>query len=427
MDGFDAMKDAVIWPTGTKAVLLVDLDAFFASVEQLDHPEYRGKPVIVGGDADKHGVVSTCSYEARTYGVRSAMPASQAKRLCPDGIFVHGNYPRYQEMSAAVMDILRQETPLVQQVSIDEAFVDVTPTRINTENPVSIAMRIQQNVAKLGITCSIGVGTSKAVAKIASDIDKPKGLTVVAPGTEKDFLAGLPVRAMSGVGKATERKLLERGITTLGQVADTDIEDMKRLLGKTGVTLWMRANGLDEGPLQLETTAKSISSETTFADPLDTRESLMASILSMGGIVGRRARKAGVFGRTLSLKVRYLNRETSSMQVSLESATDDPLAHADALGDMLDALWTPGLSVSLVGVSLSQFERSGALAGHAFDEHGTSEHDAKHRRLAEATDSVKDKFGETAVLYGHDLHNSDNTTGSIAKNSRVNRPDYSQR
>ena len=170
------------------AILLVDLDAFFASVEQLDHPAWRGKPVIVGGDADKHGVVSTASYEARAYGVHSAMAASAARELCPQAIWTHGHFDRYKEMSARVMAILHDESPHVQQVSIDEAFVDVSPTEVNSEHPAAIADRIQKRVAHLGVTCSIGVGTSKTVAKIASDLDKPRGLTVIYPGSELDLL-----------------------------------------------------------------------------------------------------------------------------------------------------------------------------------------------------------------------------------------------
>ena len=205
------------------AILLVDLDAFFASVEQLDHPAWRGKPVIVGGDADKHGVVSTASYEARPYGVRSAMPSSTARRLCPDAIWTHGRFDRYREVSNAIMAILRSETPHVQQVSIDEAFLDVTPTVVNREHPVRVAQRIQRRVEELGVTCSIGAGTSKTIAKIASDMDKPRGLTVVYPGSERDFLAPLPVRVMSGIGASAEEKLKSRGIRTLGQLADADL------------------------------------------------------------------------------------------------------------------------------------------------------------------------------------------------------------
>ena len=201
------------------AIGLLDLDAFFASVEQLDHPEWRGKPVIVGGSSQHRGVVSTASYEAREYGVHSAMPSYQAERLCPDAIWTHGHYARYRELSDRVMGFLVEETPRVQQVSIDEAFFDVTPGRYSRENPVDICQRIQRMVSEIGITCSIGIGANKTVAKIASERDKPRGLTVVLPGTEASFLAPLPVRAMSGIGGATEQRLEELGIHTLGELA----------------------------------------------------------------------------------------------------------------------------------------------------------------------------------------------------------------
>ena len=217
-----------------KAIMLVDLDAFFASVEQLDHPEWRGKPLIVGGDPGKRGVVSTASYEARRYGVHSAMPSSTAQRLCPNAIWVHGNHARYKEMSDAVMGILNDETPFMQQVSIDEAFLDVTPTAYNTEHPVLIARRIKKRVSQLGITCSIGLGASKSVAKIASDADKPDGLTVVFPGREAAYLAPLPLRAMSGIGEAAERRLHNMGLRTLGDIAHADDRRCSpRYLGRT--------------------------------------------------------------------------------------------------------------------------------------------------------------------------------------------------
>lgn len=165
------------------AIGLLDLDAFFASVEQLDHPEWRGRPLIVGGSPDRRGVVSTASYEARRYGVHSAMPSATAARLCPDAIWTQGNFPRYREVSAQVMDVLLQETPLVEQVSIDEAFFDVTPGRYSKESPVAICRRVIERVSELGVTCSIGIGVNKTVAKIASEREKPRGLTVVMPGT----------------------------------------------------------------------------------------------------------------------------------------------------------------------------------------------------------------------------------------------------
>lgn len=205
-------------PWRGKAIGLMDLDAFFASVEQLDHPEWRGKPVIVGGDANRRGVVSTASYEARKFGVHSAMPSFQAQRLCPQAIWTHGHFDRYRTMSAQVMAFVLDETPLVEQVSIDEAFFDVSPGRYSSEDPVRICRRIQARVAELGITCSIGLGTSKTVAKIASERDKPRGLTVVYPGDEAAFLAPLPVRSLSGVGASTEKVLSDLHIRTLGQI-----------------------------------------------------------------------------------------------------------------------------------------------------------------------------------------------------------------
>ena len=185
MEDSRGIQAMTVQPWNGPAIMLVDLDAFFASVEQLDHPAWRGKPVIVGGSARKRGVVSTASYEARTYGVRSAMASAMAERLCPHAIWTEGHFGRYREMSEAVMNVLRAETPHVQQVSIDEAFLDVTPTAVNREHPVAIARRIQENVAKLGVTCSIGLGSTKSIAKLASDMDKPRGLTVVFPGSEE--------------------------------------------------------------------------------------------------------------------------------------------------------------------------------------------------------------------------------------------------
>lgn len=196
------MEPSIDIPWDGRAIGLLDLDAFFASVEQLDHPAWRGKPVIVGGSPERRGVVSTASYEARAYGIHSAMPSYQARRLCPDALWTKGHFARYRELSEHVMRLLRDETPLVEQVSIDEAFFDVSPGRYSRESPIEICRRIQRRVSALGITCSIGLGTSKTVAKVASERQKPRGLTVVLPGTERGFLAPLPVRALSGIGAA---------------------------------------------------------------------------------------------------------------------------------------------------------------------------------------------------------------------------------
>ena len=295
---------ACLPPWEGPAILLVDLDAFFASVEQLDHPAWRGKPVIVGGDADAHGVVSTCSYEARAFGVRSAMASSLARELCPDAIWTHGNFHRYRKVSAAIMAILRDETPHVQQVSIDE------------------------RVAALGVTCSIGVGTSKAVAKIASDRDKPRGLTVVFPGTEAAFLEKLPVRTLSGVGAAAEKTLLAHGVRTLGDMGRADGALLRKIFGKNGEMMRDRALGRDRSEVAEDDEVKSVSNEVTYARDLETREDIEAALSTISAKVGRRLRRKGLKGRTVAVKVRYDNRTTRSAQCALPAPTDDDIAFA---------------------------------------------------------------------------------------------------
>ena len=413
-------------PWEGSAILLVDLDAFFASVEQLDHPAWRGKPVIVGGDADKHGVVSTASYEARPYGVRSAMPSSTARRLCPDAIWTHGRFDRYREVSNAIMAILRSETPHVQQVSIDEAFLDVTPTVVNREHPVRVAQRIQRRVEELGVTCSIGAGTSKTIAKIASDMDKPRGLTVVYPGSERDFLAPLPVRVMSGIGASAEEKLKSRGIRTLGQLADADLRMLERVFGKLGRVMHVRANGGDDAPVEQDDAVKSVSNEMTFATDLTRREDVEAAIATMAAKVGRRLRRKGLRGRTLALRVKFDDLSVRSVQRQLPRPSDDELAYTPLLYAMVDEVWRPGTPLRLIGVGMSGFSEEGVVQESLFDvaEAAPSADDVepivrdKHKRrgLIEATDLVKDRFGEAAVRFGHELRNEENTTGSSSKN-----------
>ena len=413
-------------PWEGSAILLVDLDAFFASVEQLDHPAWGGKPVIVGGDAVKHGVVSTASYEARPYGVRSAMPSSTARRLCPDAIWTHGRFDRYREVSNAIMAILRSETPHVQQVSIDEAFLDVTPTVVNREHPVRVAQRIQRRVEELGVTCSIGAGTSKTIAKIASDMDKPRGLTVVYPGSERDFLAPLPVRVMSGIGASAEEKLKSRGIRTLGQLADADLRMLERVFGKLGRVMHVRANGGDDAPVEQDDAVKSVSNEMTFATDLTRREDVEAAIATMAAKVGRRLRRKGLRGRTLALRVKFDDLSVRSVQRQLPRPSDDELAYTPLLYAMVDEVWRPGTPLRLIGVGMSGFSEEGVVQESLFDvaEAAPSADDVepvvrderKRRGLIEATDLVKDRFGEAAVRFGHELRNEENTTGSSSKN-----------
>lgn len=423
----DDTANITLPPWEGPAILLVDLDAFFASVEQLDHPAWRGKPVIVGGDADARGVVSTCSYEARAFGVRSAMASAMARQLCPEAIWTHGHFHRYRQMSAAIMDILRDETPHVQQVSIDEAFMDVSPTAVNTEHPVAVARRIQDRVAALGVTCSIGVGVSKSVAKIASDRDKPRGLTVVYPGSERAFLAPLPIRTLSGVGAAAEKVLKAHGIRTLGDLGNADAALLKRVFGKNGEMMRERALGADRSPVVVDDEVKSVSNEVTFAEDLTDRASIEAALATIAAKVGRRLRRKGLTGRTIAIKVRYDDRSVHSVQRQLPAPTDDDIAFTPVLYDMIGELWEPGMRIRLLGVAVTHFDTSdnrqeSLFDAALFDERRTEEapplieDDAKRRRLIENLDALRDRFGDDTVRFGFELHNQGNTTGSSSKN-----------
>lgn len=413
------------------AILLVDLDAFFASVEQLDHPGWRGKPVIVGGDPDRRGVVSTASYEARKFGVHSAMPSSKAKSLCPNAIWTSGNFGRYREMSRKVMDILFRETPFVQQVSIDEAFVDVSPTVHNREHPAAIASRIQQRVKELGITCSIGVGTTKSVAKVASDRDKPNGMTIVYPGREASFLASLPLAVMSGIGPVAQGRLHSFGLRTLGDVASADSDILMQVFGKNAEMMRARCIGADADAVSEGESAKSVSGEMSFDTDVDDRRMIEGTIGTMAAKVCRRLRRKSLKGATVLLKVRYRELNIRTAQTRLREPTDDEFVVTAELIALLDKVWKPGMPLRLVGVAVSGFDQGSPIQQSLFDltslqdknESATERRaqpsivDAEKRRnLIQATDRIRDRFGETAVRFGRENASLDHTTGSSAKN-----------
>lgn len=387
------------------AVGLLDLDAFFASVEQLDHPQWRGKPVIVGGSSKKRGVVSTASYEARRYGVHSAMPAYQAERLCPEAIWTNGNFARYREVSDQVMSFLCDETPFVEQVSIDEAFFDVTPGRWSRESPVDICRRVQARVAELGITCSIGIGVNKTVAKIASEREKPRGLTVVFPGTERAFLAPLPVGSMSGVGAATQAKLKSMGIRTLGQLSRLPEPDAERAFGVHGPRMAQRAAGLERSRVARRSDPedpKSVSNERTFGKDLTDEAEIRAAIMHIAGIVGGRLRKKGLKGNTVTLKVKYDATTGRSAQTRLPVPSDEERVFGREALALLPQLWSPGMHVRLLGVGVSGFDQPEPVQLGLFaDPKAKISEEAS--ALSRACDELKTRFGESAVRYGRDL------------------------
>ncbi|MDR2493157.1 MAG: DNA polymerase IV [Coriobacteriales bacterium] len=395
------------------AILLADLDAFFASVEQLDNPTWRGKPVIVGGDPDRRGVVSTCSYEARRYGVRSAMASSEARRRCPDAIWVRGRHERYRELSDMVMAVLRDCSPHVQQVSIDEAFVDVSPGRYIKGHPVMIAQGIQERVSTLGITCSIGLGTSKTVAKIASDRNKPNGLTVVYPGCERDFLDPLPVREISGVGRVAELRLHDLGITTIRDLASADELALKGVFGKNAPVMLARAHGLDASPVVDEGEAKSVSNEMTFSENIIELEQIRQIVSFIAAKVARRLRRKGLAGYTVSLKVRLDDLSFRTAQRTLPHAVDDEQQFVPVLHDLIKEVWRPGDELRLLGVGVSSFgSRPEQL--RLFED--TTADVPPARALIEATDKVKDRFGDGAVRYGRELRFADRDTSTLSQN-----------
>ena len=411
MESSSAPEANVDIPWEGPAIGLLDLDAFFASVEQLDHPAWRGRPVIVGGSAERRGVVSTASYEARAYGVHSAMPSAQARKLCPDAIWVQGDHARYREMSERVMAVILDETPLVEQVSIDEAFFDVSPGQWSRESPISICRRIQSRVADLGVTCSIGLSTSKTISKIASDMDKPNGLTVIMPGGEQDFLSPLPVRSMSGIGPALQARLAERGIHTLGQLARQDPTRMEREFGVAGPSLVRRAAGLEHAPVRsayAPEEVKSVSNERTFAEDLTDRDEVEQAIRHISDLVARRLRRKALKGCVVHLKLKYDYRSGHTAQGQLPEPSDDPRQISRLALGLLDGVWHEGQPVRLLGVGVSGFSDHSPSQLGLFDE--PTGQDEALRRLDETTDALRERFGSQVISYGRDLRFRERTS-----------------
>lgn len=381
--------------TAARAILHCDLDAFYASVEQRDHPEYRGKPVIVGGLPHERGVVSAASYEARAFGVRSAMPLRVAGRLCPDGIYVRGDATKYEEASDQVMALFAERTPLVQPISLDEAFLDVTASAHLFGGALAIARELKGAVrSRLGLVLSVGVATNKLCAKIASDLRKPDGLVVVEPGTEAAFLAPLPLERLWGVGPRTREALEDLGLRTIGDLAATDAAMLESRLGAHGAAIAERARGIDDDPVVPEEAPKSVGHEHTFdSDTLD-HALIEATLLRLAEGVGRRLRSGGLLGRTVMLKLRVAPFETRTRQRTFAAATDDDVAIFRASRSLLRAALDEDREhgrlspVRLVGVSVH-----GLVAGQQL---GLFE-GARAARLNAALDAVRSRFGEEAL------------------------------
>ncbi len=337
-------------------ILHLDMDAFYASVEQLQKPSLRGRPVIVGGVGPR-GVVATASYEARVFGVHSAMPTAEARRLCPEGVFLAPRFHVYHEFSARVMAMLRGLTPVIEPLSLDEAFCDLEAgfqAGLDTDSVTALAGNLRSRIfSELGLTASVGAGTSKLIAKIASDLDKPDGLVVVRPGDEQALLDPLPVRSLWGVGPQTAALLHRHGMTTVRDVAARSREELVRLFGVSrGRGLYELARGLDHRLVVAERAVKSVSVEDTFAEDLDDRGRLRAEVEGLVDRVSRRLRAGGRAGRTITLKVRRADFTLLARSETLLAATDDYGVILDVATRLLQAIDVRG-GIRLLGVGVS--------------------------------------------------------------------------
>ncbi|MEI8132167.1 MAG: DNA polymerase IV [Leptolinea sp.] len=386
-----------------RKILHMDLDAFFCSVEELRDPTLKGKPFAVGGQAGKRGVISTASYAARKYGVHSALPTAQALRLCPDLILVSAWHSDYGEASQRVMAIVNDLSPLVEPLSIDEAFMDVSDM---AETPLQIARSLQARINReTNLPCSIGAATNKLVAKIANDFGKhqhteptsPNAITIVEPGHEAEFLAPLPVNALWGVGPKTDEHLHKLGITTIGGLAAFSIEEMTRMFGKSGLDLSERAKGLDTRPVEVDHTIKSISQEVTFEKDVSDKNELEQTIKRLSAQVGSQLRKQGYTARTIRLKIRWANFETHTRQLSIPMPTDHDSIITGAALDLFRNIWPVGKPVRLIGVGTTQITNE-PIQLSLLD--STS---AKEGRLLRSVDELRERFGDKIVLRGFDI------------------------
>ncbi|MFO0312944.1 MAG: DNA polymerase IV [Planctomycetota bacterium] len=379
-----------------RTILHADMDAFYAAVEQRDRPELRGKPVIIGGSGPRQ-VVATASYEARRFGVRSAMPGVRAKQLCPHGVFVAPRMDVYEAVSAEVRAVFDRYTDLVEPLSLDEAFLDVTGSRALFGDGAAIASRVKREVrAATRLTVSVWVAKSKYVVKVASDLDKPDGLVVVAPGDERAFLAPLPVSRLWGVGPTTQQQLERAGLRTIGDVQSRTAAQLVAAFGANlGGHLHELANGHDLREVESERAARSIGHEMTFADDLVDADEVHGVLLQLAELVGRRLRRHGLRGGVVRLKLRYPDFTTLTRQRRVPPTADD-LELARVARDLLDAEWDRARGVRLLGVTAAALVAAAAPVQAAL----CGGDPRRQERLLRAMDAIRDRHGDDAVGRG---------------------------
>jgi DNA polymerase-4 len=377
----------------------VDLDAFFVSVEVALNPELKGKPVVVGGRADARGVISAASYEARAYGLHSAMPLKTASRLCPQAIFIEGNFRRYREASKQFMAILADFSPFVEPMGLDEAFLDVTGFESLHGTIRRMAESIKQRVMEeQGLCASIGIAPCKVVAKVASDFSKPDGLVEVKPGEERNFLAPLPVGRLPGVGKQAQKRLKELGVITIGQLASMPLKTLNSHFGITGTTMHNTANGIDSRTVELPGTAKSISRETTFREDTNNSEFLKSTLRYLGEKVGEDLRRREKKAKCVTLKIRFSDFTTGTRSQTLKQPFDSNDVIFSTGAWLLDkALQTGKQPIRLLGIGVSGLvEPYGQMSMLETDRQRVV-------HLNKTIDDIRDKYGFSAIQTGRTL------------------------
>lgn len=386
--------------SSARKILHVDLDAFFCAVEELHNPNLKGKPFAVGGRPEERGVVASCSYAARQYGVRSAMPMGRAIGLCPGLLILPSRHQEYGRISQQVMDLLNELTPLLEQLSIDEAFLDVSELQ---EPILEIACRLQEQIAaRLGLPASIGAASNKLVAKIANDAGKaarrsaepPRAVTVVPPGEEASFLAPLPLQALWGIGPKTSERLEALGLRTIGQLAQLPEWELSGLLGKTGRDIVLRARGIDDRPVETTHTIKSISQETTFVKDIHDRHTLELTLRQHSERVGNRLRADSLTGNTIKLKLRWPDFTTLTRQVTLPEATDQDDDIFQVALRLFHKVWKDGRPVRLLGVGVSGLHPPIRQLG-LWDKPRE-----KDRQIQKTVDLLRERYGRAAIRRG---------------------------
>lgn len=390
---------SVMVPTHPRKIIHLDLDAFFCSVEELDDPSLRGIPFAVGGSSQR-GVIASCSYAARRFGIHSAMPTSRALKLCPQLKLISGRHADYQVISNQVMERIRQLSPLVEEVSIDEAFVDVSDL---SESGLLIGQRLQNTIrTDLNLPCSLGIATNKLVAKVATDFGKaskkgnfaPCAITVVPPGKEAEFLAPLPVDALWGVGPKTAARLAEFSVHKVGELAVLPGSLLMQIFGKNGPEMARRALGIDDSPVVDSHGVKSVSQETTFDRDVTDRTILEKTIRHQSETVAFRLRRNDLCADTIRLKIRWSDFSTHTRQKALQLSTDqDSLIYETAL-ELLNSIWWDERPVRLIGVGAAGLGPAWHQLG-LWDTEGNRE-----SRLLEAVDDLKDRFGKDVIMRG---------------------------